>query len=257
MKCARVRDLLPAYLDAELRAPTRLRLRWHLRGCADCGGRLAELEDLRARLRAQLPRYEAPPALRERLRAQWRDAAPPAPGARANDTVRWRWLAGGALAGSAATLVVVLAGSLLAGPWGEDPALAQAVEIHVQASLSGQTVQVASSDRHTVKPWLSARLDYSPPVHDLAQEGFALAGARLETLQGARVATLVYMRRLHTIDVFVRPEPVRSAGAGRTVRGFHVAHASAAGWDFIAVSDLDADALARLVQRLADLSGSP
>jgi anti-sigma factor RsiW len=132
----------------------------------------------------------------------------------------------------------------------EDVAV-EAVATHVRATLSDHLIEVASSDQHTVKPWLSARLDYSPPVRDLANEGFALIGGRLDTLDKQRVATLVYRYRLHTIDVFVRPESAHAPSALRSVRGFNVAHATGSGMDWFAVSDVSADVLTAFVQRLA------
>jgi anti-sigma factor RsiW len=117
-------------------------------------------------------------------------------------------------------------------------------------------IEVASSDQHTVKPWLSARLDYSPPVQDLASEGFALEGGRLDTLERQRVATLVYRYRLHTIDVFVRPESAHAPSALRTLRGFNVVHVTGSGMDWLAVSDASPDVLAAFVQRLARGAGS-
>ena len=81
--------------------------------------------------------------------------------------------------------------------------------------------------------------------------GFALSGARLDTLDKQRVATLVYRYRLHTIDVFVRPELAHAPSALRTVRGFNVAHATGSWMDWLAVSDVSADVLAGFVQRLA------
>jgi anti-sigma factor RsiW len=129
----------------------------------------------------------------------------------------------------------------------------------VHATLGNQQIQVASSDQHTVKPWLSARLDYSPPVRDFAQDGFALLGGRIDYLDRHPVATLVYRVRNHTIDVYVRPE-TRSRvppSALRTIRGFNVAHATGSGMDWLAVSDVNPDELAGFVQKLARESGMP
>ena len=139
-----------------------------------------------------------------------------------------------------------------------DDLASEAVATHVRATLGNRLIEVASSDQHTVKPWLSARLDYSPPVRDLASEGFALSGGRLDTLEQRPVATLVYRYRLHTIDVFVRPESARAAPASlRTLRGFNVVHASGSGMDWVAVSDASAEVLLPFTQRLARGEESP
>ena len=133
----------------------------------------------------------------------------------------------------------------------EDMARA-AVNAHVRATLDQTAIQVASSDQHTVKPWLSARLDYSPPVRDLAATGFALIGARIERLDGQPVATLAYRYRQHTVDVFVRPEWLGSrSSAPRTIRGFNVVQVRAHGMDWLIVSDASVDALAALARQLA------
>src|SRR5205823_5842555 len=112
-----------------------------------------------------------------------------------------------------------------------------ALYARVRATLNDQLIEVASSDRHTVKPWLSARLDYSPPVQDLANEGFTLIGGRLDYLERRPIATLVYLYRKHTIDVFVRPETAPApTSALHTVRGFNAARASGPSMDWLAVS---------------------
>ncbi len=141
--------------------------------------------------------------------------------------------------------------SLLQWRANEDLAL-EAVQMHVRATLNHHLIDIASSDQHTVKPWLSARLDYSPPVQDFTADGFALVGGRLDYFDRQPVATLVYRYREHTIDVFVRPESARAPPSSlRTVRGFNVAHATGSGMDWLAVSDVNTEGLSAFVQKLA------
>jgi anti-sigma factor RsiW len=155
-------------------------------------------------------------------------------------------------AGCTATILTWVLGTTVLHWRANDDLAVEAVATHVRATLTNQLIQVASSDQHTVKPWLSARLDYSPPVEDLASEGFTLIGGRLDTLKQHTIATLVYRYRLHTIDVFVRPQSAHlSPPKQRTVHGFNVAHADGSGMDWLAVSDVSADLLAEFVQRLA------
>jgi anti-sigma factor RsiW len=214
-------------------------------------------ETERARLRAELPYHKAPNTLRVSVRALAANAAS-APPARKRLFAAWngrldawRLLGWGALSGCAATLVTTwIVSGLIDWRAGQDIAI-EAVADHVQASRDDRLIAVVSSDQHTVKPWLSARLDYSPPVPDLASEGFALLGGRLETLRGRRVATLVYRYHQHTIDVFVRALPVTGVPEIRDMRGFHITHAQSAGMDWIGVSDVSPDVLRGFIERLA------
>jgi anti-sigma factor RsiW len=161
------------------------------------------------------------------------------------------------LAGCAATLLTWFVGSTVIAWQANEDIAAEAVATHVRATLNDHMIEVASSDQHTVKPWLSARLDYSPPVHDYAAEGFPLTGGRLDTLGRQRVATLVYRHRLHTIDVFVRPLGAHAPAADRNLRGFNVVHATGGGMDWLAVSDVSADVLTPFVERLARDANTP
>ena len=159
------------------------------------------------------------------------------------------------LAGTALVALVALAGVSLVAPTSRssiETMAAQIVARHTAATLGGRSVQVASSDHHKVKPWLSARLDYTIPVDDWARAGFPLAGARIDEIDGQRVATLVYGHRDHLIDVFVRPAAGGTGAAlRRTHRGFNVAQARDAEMEWIAVSDLNPPALAVFVEGLA------
>ena len=123
------------------------------------------------------------------------------------------------------------------------------VQSHVRAQLSGHDIDVISSDQHTVKPWFNGRLDYAPPVEDLAAQGFALAGGRLDYVGHRRVAVLVYRYRKHIVDVYVLPEsksPSPPAPAALTTDGFALASWRAHGMRWWAVSDAEPAVLARL-----------
>jgi anti-sigma factor RsiW len=251
MNCNEAAATIAAYSDGEVDRLRSHTIGKHLRTCASCAAKHQELLALRARIRAEVPYFNAPPALRERVLATLADATPArGNGARSND--RWRWLTGGALAGCAATIVAwVICTAIIDWRTNEDLAV-EAVTTHVRATLGNHRVDVASSDQHTVKPWLSARLDYSPPVRDLAGEGFTLVGGRIDYLDRQPVAALVYRYRDHMIDVFVRPPTAYAPpGALRTVRGFNVTHATGSGMDWLAVSDLNAAELLRFVARVS------
>jgi len=252
MNCKQAETMVSAYADDEVDALRSYSIRKHLLGCAGCAARQRSILALRAQIRAEVPYFVAPPALHARVRATIGAVRASVPSRFRPTGNRWRWLTGGVLAGCTASVFAWMLGtSVLAWRANEDFAVA-AVAAHVRATLNDHLIEVESSDRHTVKPWLSARLDYSPPVQDLANEGFALIGGRLDYLERRPVATLVYRYRQHTIDVFVRPEMSHTPmSALRTVRGFNVARASGPSMDWLAVSDAEPVVLSAFVQRLA------
>ncbi|MGC2520358.1 MAG: anti-sigma factor, partial [Burkholderiales bacterium] len=155
-----------------------------------------------------------------------------------------------------ALLTWVLAAALLRP--GEEERLAQDVlASHVRSTLGNHLIDVASSDQHTVKPWLSGKLNFSPPVMDLSGQGFELAGGRLDYVAERPVAVLVYKRRQHVVDVFVWPAAGDSARRSASQRGFNLVHFARGGMNYWAVSDLDANELADFAQLLAVGSGAP
>jgi anti-sigma factor RsiW len=170
------------------------------------------------------------------------------------------WLVASGFALCAAALAVTL---LLRGTGsGEDdgPFVDELVASHVRAELSGRDIDVISTDRHTVKPWFNGRIDYAPPVFDLAPEGFALVGGRLDYVGHQRVAVLVYQYKKHVIDVYVFPPGARAADGpapGAPRDGYAVLRWQAAGMAWWAVSDAEPDALAALHKALdAHLQGA-
>jgi anti-sigma factor RsiW len=254
MNCKQAETLIGAYAEGEIEAPRAYSIEKHLLGCAGCAAIHHDILALRARIRGEVPCFVAPPALQARVRATMGAVRASAPSQlRPSPTGdRWHWLTGGVLAGCTASVFAWMLGTtVLAWRASEDFAVA-AVAAHTRATLGDHLVEVASSDRHTVKPWLSARLDYSPPVQDLANEGFTLVGGRLDYLDRRNIATLVYRYREHTIDVFVRPDTsLVATSARRSVRGFNVARASGRGMEWVAVSDAEPAVVSVFVERLA------
>jgi anti-sigma factor RsiW len=116
--------------------------------------------------------------------------------------------------------------------------------------MADHLTDVATSDQHTVKPWLSARLDLSPVVRDFAAEGYPLVGGRLDYVDGHRAAAIVYRRDKHVINVFafVANGPDDVGPDLRTRDGFNVITWQSGGLRYAAVSDVEAGQLTALVR---------
>lgn len=257
MKCAETAASLTAYVDRETDWLHTLALKRHLRGCARCAAEYDALLALRARIQAEVPRFTAPSALGARVRAALESAHTAPPERRRATPRRWNGFASGALAGCATVSLVWFLGTAVMDWRANQDIAVEAVGAHVRATLGNQLIQVASSDQHTVKPWLSARLDYSPPVPDLATKGFPLVGARIDQVARNPVATLVYRSGNHTIDVYVRPAASSAKPLPtRNVRGFNVVHATDGAMDWLVVSDVSPDVLSAFVERLTAAPGA-
>jgi anti-sigma factor RsiW len=245
MSCT-LSEWLDGYFDGELDAARAAEFEAHLAGCAACTEALGRHRALRDSIAGASLYAPAGASLRGRIRRAL-------PGRHASPGVL-AWLV------PAAAVVVVVAGLWAVAlsrraPTAERVVLASVLDAHVRSLQPGHLTDVLSSDRHTVKPWFDGRLDFSPPVADLAPDGFPLTGGRLDVVAGRSVAALVYARRRHAIGVFVWP----TEGAGAAVRagsanGYQWVHWTRAGMSFWAVSDVSAEDLAefaRLLQRLA------
>lgn len=252
MDCREARDLLDAYADNALGLADAARLNRHLQGCAACREELDALRALGHAVRAEAPYHRAPASLRERvLRALPREAGPAAPTRRR--TTGW-----GVLAWTNVATAVIAAGALVLAatlwsrrPGSQDALEPQIVASHVRALLSGHPIDVVSTDRHTVKPWFNGRLDYAPPVVDLASRGFPLSGGRVDYVDGRRVAVLTYHAGGHPIDLYLFP-----AGGGaaelvtRSDAGYALATWAAGGMRYWAITDAEPTVLHGFVQAL-------
>jgi anti-sigma factor RsiW len=257
VNCEDVRPLLSPEADGEIDRLRSHAIRRHAARCPTCSARQQALQALREQMRTELPRYAAPAALRARVRHAFEATVTQSPRA-TRPALRWGWFGGGVVSGAlGVSLLWMVSLGLLQTQRPEDLSV-QIVGMHTRATLGNNLIEVASSDRHKVKPWLSARLDYSIPVTDWSGAGFPLVGARIERLEGKPVATLVYKYRDHVIDVFVRPEHITDAvPALHAVRGFNVAVAKGAGMQWLATSDLNGAELAAFIEGLAQGSVKP
>ncbi len=150
--------------------------------------------------------------------------------------------------------LVAALGGYGAGRAGGDPEVAALVAGYQRAALSGQPIDVASSDRHTVKPWLAARTPLGVQAPDLADDGFPLVGGRIDIVDARPVPTLVYRKREHLISV--SELPLSSAEGGpTTLQGFHILRWRDRERAYVAISDLDVSDLqtfaANFVRRTA------
>ncbi len=129
----------------------------------------------------------------------------------------------------------------------------EVVSAHIRSLQAGHLVDVETSDQHTVKPWFNGKLDVAPPVIDLTAQGFTLLGGRLDYIDGEPVASVVYQRRKHVINLFVaqRLGAPQAAAKTETIQGYNVRHWSEHGLDFWAVSDIDAGELQEFGQKVA------
>jgi len=255
MVCRDAVDRLSAFVDDELDPVTSREVSQHVESCENCAAALASQRELGETLRRDLEYHRAPDLLRARLMrelgASERHEVAPA----RRVVPAWRWLS------AAAALVLVAGGSWeLATLRGGNQALAREVaSSHIRSLMADHLADVPSTDQHTVKPWFSGKLDFSPPVTDFASAQYPLIGGRLDYLQGHPVAALVYMHRKHVINVFVWPE----SGAHETMapavieRGYHLIHAEHSGMDYWVVSDLNASELAEFARMLAPPTGRP
>ena len=119
------------------------------------------------------------------------------------------------------------------------------VAAHTRALIAEQFPKIASSNNHTVRPWYAGKLDYSPPVADLAAQGFALIDGRLDYVEGRTVAALDYLLRQHKITLFIMPvsDTTRASASAVSTRGFQIFAWRDPAFAYTAISDLNASEL--------------
>jgi anti-sigma factor RsiW len=240
-----------AFVDGELDLAGQLEFEQRLRDDAGLRARVEALRQGRALVRDGAVYHAAPAALRQRVAALV--GAPATLRGRLGPVHALRWPQGPVLVfgiGLVAVLALALGGSRWQAAL-DERLMNEVVASHVRSTLGQHLVDIASSERHTVKPWLSSKLDFSPPVHELPLPGSAFLGGRVDYLDARPVATLVYRQGEHVVNAFVWP----SSGADRAAeffaqRGYQVAHWTRAGMTHWVISDLNREEFGAVVRSI-------
>jgi anti-sigma factor RsiW len=251
MDCAQFKQLLEAYIDDELELSRVLEVEAHLESCSKCKSLAEAAIEFRNSVRMNSPRHVAPPELRGKIRAALRRECRP--------DVSWiRRLVRPALYAAAAILVCAL------GLWAwrlisdrrDQQLVAEAVSDHRHSLLVDHMLDVASSDQSTIERWLIEKVGYSPRIVDLADTGYKLVGARMDTLENHRVAAIVYKLHDNFINVFVWPA---TNGAidfeDQTFQGHNLCGWNTSGFNYLIVSELDQDDMEKFEDQLRERAG--
>lgn len=253
--CAQTRPLCSAYLDNELGATESVTVQAHLRECRDCAAELAALKALSQQIKQRARYHTADAKLSQRIQRaiQSHDGAAREPSAITPARTGKPWLQFGAVVAAA-----LLLATSLNWYWNltqsAERARSEIVSSHIRSLLSQRPFDVASSDRHTVKPWFNGKVDFAPPVLDLSPRGFTLQGGRLDYIDQRTVAVIVYGRRKHVINLYARPDPkiVHQAPRATQTTGYNLVEWQAGGIRLVVVSDLAVAELLEFARLFAD-----
>ncbi|HTQ99685.1 MAG TPA: anti-sigma factor [Candidatus Acidoferrum sp.] len=247
LDCPHCRLEIHGYLDNELDAGAALAVHRHLNGCQACQDYCINMRRTKQLVRDGVQQHQAPRQLRNDILAQikQREAATGRPSFAAlfGQLFAYRTNAVTTFASLAALVIAIV---IIALPRSHDDQLGdEIVSEHVRSLLAQRNIDVVSSDRHTVKPWFSGKLDFAPPVYDLKEQGFPLLGGRLDYLQAQPAAALVYEQNKHIIDLFI--QPVTASGSklppNLKLRGYQLVSWQQDGLQFIAIADMDKEGL--------------
>ena len=268
MNCEEATKVMDGYLDGELDPITNQAIEQHLRECRNCDQAYKTHGWLIRAVGNATPYYKAPAELRERIQSSLREEIA---GRSTRKVTRdaqalfprrqperhtillgtpWNWL-GLAAAIIFAAIIALNLVPRLQRPGADQFLATQLIASHVRSLMASHLTDVASSDQHTVKPWLDAKLDFAPAVVDLSSDGFPLLGGRLDYLDKRPVAALIYQRRKHFINLFVWPAESTVSKATKAIsrQGYQLLHWVDSDFNYWAVSDVNANDLQTFKQR--------
>lgn len=242
MNCDDARALVDACVDGELDLVRQMEIDAHVEGCPSCGRIYGARRAMQSALRTSQLYFHAPAHLDRRIRRA----------AFQRSLLQIPWRRWPAVAAAAAIVLLAVSGVLVlrSREAATDLLAQEIVSSHVRSLLPGHLTDIVSSDQHTVKPWFAGKIDFSPPVVDLRDEGFPLVGGRLDYVGGRTVAALVYQRHQHVLNVFLWPSTAQAAREEGHAHGYNVVRWSRGGMAGWAVSDLNTAELTQFVRLL-------
>src|SRR6266576_1968580 len=272
MNCEEAKKLMDGYLDGELDPITSQTIEQHLRECDKCDQAYKAHALLIRSISDKTPYYKTPAGLRERIQSSLREEiAERSPRSVSRNIpslfpslfqskpserravlfgTQWNWLA----LAAAIVFAAIIAWNLvprLQQPGADQLLATKLIGSHVRSLMANHLTDVASSDQHTVKPWLDTKVDFAPPVVDLSSEGFPLVGGRLDYLDQRPVVALIYQRRKHFINLFVWPAESNASRAMNAIsrQGYQLLHWADSDFNYWAVSDVNANDLQTFKQQ--------
>jgi len=249
MNCQQAKPLIEPYADGELDAAAILELEEHIHDCPVCALARRNVQGLKKALKQDALFFTAPKELRRRVKAElhsqfliknrW-------------SFRNWNWVTAATTSVATACLALLLTVTLTR-PSAQQRLTQEIVSSHIRSLMASHVLDVVSTDQHTVKPWFNGKLDFSPPVKDLAAQEFPLIGGRLDYLDGRSVAALVFQRKKHLINLFIWPAKETSSkpASFAPIQGYNLIHWSEVDMTFWAVSDLNSRELMEFVQDFA------
>jgi anti-sigma factor RsiW len=236
MECQESQNLMSAYVDDELDSSSMVQVAAHLADCPVCTNAWEHLLSFRRASKTHGTRFSAPSLLAQRIKNLLRKEKQRA-GRGTRIPRAWIYF------GIATAASVAIDQDVVAS--------------HFRSLLANHLADVESSDQHTVKPWFTGKVDLSPPVHDLAEEGVALIGGRLDYINERPVAAMAYRHRQHVLNVYVWPDKSHSIGPMQITskQGYQLIHWTQYGMNYWVISDMNAQELmgfARLLKSQID-----
>jgi anti-sigma factor RsiW len=241
MTCEEVALLLDSYLDSELEINLRREFEQHLNGCSSCYCLVEEGQESRFFFKSSARTFKAPPQLRTNVLAAVRQ----------KKTKQTYAFLRQPLIYAAAVLVLSLSLALntLFPDLGKEDSR-QAVLRHSGSISADHLVDIVSANPQVVKSWLTAKLDFSPPVINFPSSAYSLLGGRLDVIQNHSVATVVYKNDKDVVSLFCWPtKKEQLSQRDYSTGGYHVCTWSNAECNYILISQLSA----RQVDEFVDL----